>query len=108
MIEAAGTDRFRFEIYGTQGTIWLRTGKGPLAVFSGEGTAEKGWHSPELPAVSPGERQHRRWVDGLLGRAAPEATAVAGLRGLLVAEAIAHSSERGGCREPVAVGSATT
>jgi predicted dehydrogenase len=100
MIEVQGCDRFRCEIYGTKGTIWLRTEKGLLSVFA-QNETDAGWSSPELPATSPGERQHRLWIDGLLGRASPEDTAAAGLRGLLVAEAIERSSARGGCRESV-------
>ncbi|HEX9904899.1 MAG TPA: Gfo/Idh/MocA family oxidoreductase [Propylenella sp.] len=99
MIETQGCDRFRCEIYGTNGTMWLRTERGPLSIFDADNSA--GWFRPELPAVSPGERQHRLWIDGLLGRAPPEDTAAAGLRGLLTAEAIARSARNGGCREPV-------
>jgi predicted dehydrogenase len=100
MIEVEGCDRFRCEIYGTKGTMWLRTERGPLSVVASSG-ADAGWSSPELRSASPGERQHRLWIDGLLGRSPPEDTAAAGLRGLLVAEAIERSAARGGCRESV-------
>jgi len=100
MIEIKGCDRFRCEIYGTKGTIWLRTERGPLSVSVPDET-HAGWSSPELPDISPGERQHRLWIDGLLGRAPPEDTATAGLCGLFVAEAIERSAARGGCRESV-------
>lgn len=101
MIEVQGCDRFRCEIYGTKGTMWLRTEKGPLSIFGMDGSGRPRWFSPELPALSPGERQHRLWVDGLLGKAKPETTAAAGLRGLLTAEAIERSAAKGGCRESV-------
>lgn len=100
MIQVQGCDRFRCEIYGTKGTMWLRTERGALSVFTSS-DVDGGWSSPELPDTSPGERQHRLWIDGLLGRSPPEDTATAGLRGLLVAEAIERSAARGGCREDV-------
>ncbi|MGH6923226.1 MAG: Gfo/Idh/MocA family protein [Propylenella sp.] len=101
MIEVQGCDRFRCEIYGTKGTIWLRTERGPLSIFAPDAMGSAAWSCPELPDIAPGERQHRLWIDGLLGRALPEDTAVAALRGLLVAEAIGRSADRGGCRERV-------
>jgi predicted dehydrogenase len=66
MIEAAGCDRFRMEIYGTEGTIWLRTERGRLAVF----TRDHGWRMPDLPQAALGVAHHRHWVAGLLGTAA--------------------------------------
>ncbi len=95
MIEAAGTDRFRMEIYGTQGSLWLRTERGLLASAR---VGVTGWAVPDLPAAPPGHRQHRDWIDGLLGRIPRPATGVAGLRSLLVAEAIARSAAAGGVR----------
>jgi predicted dehydrogenase len=85
MIEAAGCDRFRMEIYGGEGTIWLRSELGPLAIRR---RGEAAWSIPRLDAVSPGHRHHRRWIDGLLGRAPPETTAQDALAGIIVAEAI--------------------
>jgi UDP-N-acetyl-2-amino-2-deoxyglucuronate dehydrogenase len=93
MIEVAGCDRFRLELYGSEGTMWLRSERGPLALFR-QGTA--GWEVPDLDPTPVGQRQHRHWIASLLGRAEAETTAVAGLRGLLVAEAIARSAASGG------------
>lgn len=95
MIEAAGTDRFRMEIYGTQGSLWLRTERGLLAGSTIGGT---GWTVTDLPQALPGHRQHREWIDGLLGRIPPPSTGLAGLRSLLVAEAVARSADAGGAR----------
>jgi predicted dehydrogenase len=95
MIEAAGTDRFRMEVYGTQGSLWLRTERGLLAGSTIGGT---NWTVPNLPQALPGHRQHREWIDGLLGRIPPPSTGVAGLRSLLVAEAVARSADAGGAR----------
>jgi predicted dehydrogenase len=95
MIEAAGCDRFRMEIYGTEGTIWLRTERGRFAAFAPGKLGSRGWFAPTLPDAPPGERHHRRWVESLAG-GVHEDTARAGLRGLLVAEAIARSAAASG------------
>ncbi len=91
MIEAAGCDRFRMEIYGTEGTLWLRSERGRLAAFAPRRLGARGWFAPTLPEAPLGERHHRSWIAGLTG-GATEDTALAGLRGLLVAEAIARSA----------------
>jgi predicted dehydrogenase len=100
MIEIKGCDRFRLEIYGSEGTLWLRSERGPLAIHAPH-LGRDDWHVPKLPDALPGQRQHQRWIDGLAGDALREETAFAGLRGLLVAEAIMRSAARDGCREPV-------
>jgi hypothetical protein len=100
-IEAAGCDRFRREIYGTAGTLWLRTERGRFAAFAPGRLGARGWFAPSLPEAAPGERHHRRWVQGLTGAAPREDTARAGLRGLLVAEAIARSAASGGAETAV-------
>jgi predicted dehydrogenase len=96
LIEMQGCDRFRMEIYGTRGTMWLRTERGPLAIYAPQWRGRSEWVVPPLPAPPFGRRQHQRWIDGLTGAAPPERTAQAGLRGLLVAEAIQRSSDAGG------------
>ncbi len=101
MVEVAGCDRFRMEIYGTKGTMWLRTERGALALYAPEFVGHADWFVPELPAATPGVRQHQAWIDGLTGSAPRQETAAAGLRSLLVAEAIARSAEQGGRREAV-------
>ncbi len=98
MIEAKGCDRFRFEIYGTRGTIWLRSELGPLAVnFSGG----KGWETPAVPTPPFGQCQHQRWIDGITGARPPERTALDALNGILIAEAIERSSSSAGTRVSV-------
>ena len=98
MIEFAGTDRYRMEIYGDNGALWLRTERGVLASAS---AGQAGWIGHTLAEVALGKRHHQRWVDGLLGRGPKDATAVAGLKSLLVAEAIAASAARVGACVPV-------
>jgi predicted dehydrogenase len=101
LIEVQGCDRFRLEIYGTAGTIWLRSERGRLAVFAPQALGRSDWITPDLPLPPPGRRQHQRWLDSLTGAAGSEGTAEAGLRGVRVAEAIARSSQAAGRAEPV-------
>lgn len=98
MIESAGCDRFRLEIYGSEGTIWLRGEHGPLAIRS---RGEPQWRLPALDRLRFGERHHRRWIDGLLGDAPPEGTARDALQGIRVSEAIAASATARGARVEV-------
>ncbi|MBL8571307.1 MAG: Gfo/Idh/MocA family oxidoreductase [Phreatobacter sp.] len=97
MIEPAGTDRFRMEIYGTDGVLWLRTEHGPLALRR---KGADSWTACPVPVAPLGYRHHRAWVDSLLG-GTKQASANDGLRSMLVAEAIAASAERGGARMQV-------
>ena len=101
MIEAAGCDRFRMEIYGTEGTLWLRTERGRLACHAPRRLGEHGWFTPALPQAPLGARHHRRWLAGLVGEAPREDTAQAGLRSLLVAEAITRSAAASGAETAV-------
>lgn len=98
MIEAAGTDRFRMEIYGTQGSLWLRTERGALA-SARAGSID--WTAHLQPDESAARRHHRAWIDGLTGRGARATTGLDGLHGLLVAEAIVRSSAANGAATPV-------
>jgi predicted dehydrogenase len=93
MIEAAGTDRFRMEVYGSAGTLWLRTERGPLASIR---AGEKDWAVHDVGVEQPGRYLHEAWIDGMAGRAPPATTALAGLRSLLVAEAVLRSAAQGG------------
>jgi hypothetical protein len=101
MVEAAGCERFRLEIYGTEGTLWLRTERGRLAAFAPGRLGARGWFAPALPDAPLGERHHRRWIEGLTGAAPREDTAHAGLRSLVVAEAIARSAAAAGAESAV-------
>lgn len=94
MIETAGTDRFRLELYGTAGTLWLRSERGALALYTNGDDA--GWFEPDLDPTPVAVRQHRSWIASLRGELAAEPSAEAGLRGLLVAEAIERSAASGG------------
>jgi len=95
MIEARGCDRFRMELYGEQGTLWLRSERGPIAVYAPARFGD-GWHTPALPEAPMGARQHAAWLDGVTGRGPRLSTADEALRGMQVVDAIARSSDRQG------------
>jgi len=105
MIEAKGCDRFRLELYGERGTMWLRTGHGALAVYAPDHFGDE-WLVPKLPSPPFGARQHAVWLAGVTGRGPRLATAHEALRGMEVVEAIARSSAQGGAAVPVARGAA--
>jgi predicted dehydrogenase len=93
--EVAGTDRFRMEIYGEKGSAWLRTERGPLAIYAPEYLNQNGWFVPTLPEQVHGYRQHRHFLDMLQKEAPDDGSAKAGLDSVLVAEAIYRSAESG-------------
>ena len=97
MIEQQGCDRFRIEIYGEDGTLWLRTERGRLAVWA-PGRFGRHWHVPELEDAPLGRRQHAEWLAGLTGAAPVAPTADDALAGMRVVEAIRRSAGHGGCR----------
>lgn len=101
MVEAGGCDRFRLELYGSAGTIWVRSELGPLAVRRSN---DRDWTLPTLAQAPLGRTHHRRWIAGLTGMQAPEATALDACAGIRVAEAIARSAATGGGAVEVAVG----
>ena len=96
-VEIKGCDRFRFELYGECGTLWLRSERGRLAIYAPQRFGNE-WHCPELPELPPGQRHHAAWLAGLTGRAPRLDTARDALRGMLVVEAIQKSASQGGAR----------
>jgi len=101
MVEAGGCDRFRLELYGSEGTIWVRSELGPLAVRR---LNERDWTLPDVGQTPMGYAHHRRWIAGLTGALAPETTALDACAGIRVAEAIARSAARDGGAVGVAAG----
>lgn len=95
MTEIAGCDRFRLEIYGEKGTLWLRTERGRLAALVPERFGPQ-WHAPELVHTPPGQRQHAVWLAGIAGSAPRLATASDALRGMRIVEALMRSNKREG------------
>lgn len=92
--ELAGTSRFRLEMTTEKGTVWLRTGRGPAAVFSPELTGKRDWVSPELVQEAEGAAHHRDWLD-VVRTGRDDGTAAAGLSSMQVAEAIYASAGTG-------------
>lgn len=93
--ELAGCDRFRLELYSDAGTIWLRSPRGPAAIYAPSITGEEGWVTPDLREEPLGAAHHRHWLDVVRGDAPPDDTAAAGLATLLVAETIYAAAESG-------------
>jgi len=93
--EVAGTDRFRMEIYGLEGTAWLRTERGRLAVYAPAYLGREGWFEPNLPAPDFGRRQHQRFLAMLRGDEPPDLSSRDGLVAVQVAEAIYRSADSG-------------
>ena len=103
-VEIKGCDRFRFELYGERGTLWLRSERGRLAIYAPQRFGND-WHCPELRELPPGQRHHEAWLAGLTGRAPRLATARDALRGMLVVEGIQQSASQGGARIAIDEGS---
>jgi predicted dehydrogenase len=100
-VEVAGCDRFRLEICGEHGVLWLRTERGRLAVGRagpGGGT----WQAESIDEAPMGRRQHDAWLAGVAGDAPPLDTAADALRGMRVVEAVMRSHARGGAAVEVA------
>ena len=93
--EAAGTDRFRMEIYGELGTAWLRTEKGRLAYCIPGPNQLDAWVAPSLPDPGFGKRHHEHVLAMLRGEAPLDSSAQDGVAALLAAEAIYRSASSG-------------
>jgi predicted dehydrogenase len=93
--ELAGCDRFRLEVYGDHGTVWLRTERGPAAIYARSMAGKHEWIAPDLPAHPFGRDHHRHWLSIVRGDAPPDDTPQAGLRSVLVAEAIYAAARSG-------------
>jgi predicted dehydrogenase len=93
--EVAGTDRFRMEVYGDQGTAWLRTERGRLAVYSPDDHSQMGWFKPNLPKANFGYRQHRHFLKMVTGEEPHDGSHQDGLASVQIAEAIYESAAKG-------------
>ncbi|HUG61548.1 MAG TPA: Gfo/Idh/MocA family oxidoreductase [Methylomirabilota bacterium] len=98
--EKAGTDRFRLEVHGDAGTVWLRTERGAAAVHAPALTGVDGWVAPPFADEPLGADHHARWLAAVRGEEPPDDTAEAGLASILVAEAIYRAADE---RRAVAV-----
>jgi len=95
MSQKYGCDRFTMEIYGSKGTIWLRTPVGPLAIYSQEISKSKTWTIPELPVEPFGYRHHYEFIRRIMNDMPPDASGEDGLATVQVAEAIYRSRDVG-------------
>ena len=93
--ELRGCDRFRLEVYGELGTVWLRTERGRAVVFAPAVTGKDDWVAPDLADEPFGQAHHRHWLAILRGEALPDDTPRAGLRSVEIAEAIYRAAEQG-------------
>jgi predicted dehydrogenase len=82
--EAAGTDRFRLEVYGSRATAWLRSELGGLSLRK----AGQGWQGIPLLQEDVGARQHAHWLAMLRGEAAHDGSHLDGMAAVQVVEAI--------------------
>lgn len=98
--EIAGCDRFRMEIYGERGTLWLRSEHGRLAAVVPQRFGP-GWHVPDLASTPLGVRQHELWLAGVAGEKPRLDTANDAVRGMRVVEAMMRSAGQGGVKVPL-------
>jgi predicted dehydrogenase len=88
--EVAGTDRFAMELTCEKAKVAFRGPNGPLAANAGDG-----WRPIATDATTATEAQHRAWSRMLRGESAHDGSDIAGVQGLLVAEAIRAAAESG-------------
>ena len=100
-IEVGGCDRFRMELYGDEGAIWLRSEHGPAALYA-PALYAKQWHCPALTQEPLGKLHHAAWLAGVIDPAVRTPTASDALRGMQVVAAIQKSNELGGQQVRVA------
>lgn len=93
--ELAGTDRFRMEIYGEDGTAWLRTERGQLALNAPKYLKAAGWFAPQLPQPVFGWRQHDHFLRMVQGEQSPDNSAYDGMMAVRVAEVVLRAGEMG-------------
>ena len=105
--QAAGASRFECEVYGTHGTIMLRSPRSDadLALHSTPDADNPlkepvEWRTPALPGREMGAAQHEAVIDALLGRGHDAQSGADGLAVLRVCEA-ARQSALSGCWEDV-------
>jgi predicted dehydrogenase len=93
--EQAGCDRFRLEVYGSEGTAWLRYPSQGLALWAPKVTGVKDWVNPQLPGRPFGQLQHAHFLAQVRGDEPPDGTGRDGLQSMRVVEAVYRASESG-------------
>ena len=97
MIEQQGCDRFRMEIYGDEGTIWLRTERGRLSVWAPKYYGQQ-WHASSLESNPLGLLHHCDWLSGVLDPKLRRQTALDAIVGMRVVHAIHESATNNSIR----------
>ncbi len=91
-----GYGRFEMEVYGSDGSILIRSGMGPLAVASRHLKMEGEWLLPDLPRQFLGVVHHQDFVHAVRnGPTALTARPEDGVRGIEVVMGIYESSKSG-------------
>ncbi len=98
--EAAGCDRFRLEVYGEKGTVWLRSERGKAAIYLTDDEGHGEWTTPQLGDPPFGQEHHAHWVSMALGKIPADDTGIAGLSSIEIVEAIYHSAASN-CLTPI-------
>ena len=94
--EYAGYGRFEMELYGSDGSMLIRSGMGPLAVSSRHLAGEGKWWLPDLPKQFLGVEHHQDFVTAVSsGPTALTAIPEDGLRGIQIVTAIYESADSG-------------
>jgi UDP-N-acetyl-2-amino-2-deoxyglucuronate dehydrogenase len=88
--ESAGTDRFAMEVICERASVAFRGSHGALAVNDGGG-----WRSLAMGEGSAGAAQHALFSRMLRGESSHDASDIAGIQGIIVAEAINASAASG-------------
>ena len=102
MIEVAGCDRFRMEIYGEHGVALAAHRARPPRRRSRRAGRRNLAGANRSTRRRSGRRQHDAWLAGVAGDAPPLDTAADALRGMRVVEAVMRSHARGGATVEVA------
>lgn len=88
----SSVDRFSMEIYGSEGSIALRTPMGPLAVYSRK--LGNDWVTPRLTDPSMGVAHHRAFLRAVNAGGGVEPDGRDGLRAVEVVEALYQAAAR--------------
>jgi UDP-N-acetyl-2-amino-2-deoxyglucuronate dehydrogenase len=85
-------NRFCMEIHGSEGSIYIRTPYGPLAVSGMAGTEKGALSFPPLNVVPFGYRQHKNIIDAIINDTDPVCGGYDGLRTIEIVEAILRTA----------------
>ncbi len=94
--EVGGCDRFRLEVYAERGTVWLRSELGKAALIAPDMTGTNDWTFPSIADEPLGQHHHAQWLETVSAAGLKnDRTDIAGLKTLLVAEALYAAAKTG-------------